>query len=156
MNTATLECWFKAAANAGQPGTNRDALERIKDFGQLGLYYAWARAHRDEAVVLELGDVRQTPGAESVLRDAEEDVAQLLARFEVGDWGDCSEEGALLNDWAARIGATVRAAYVLSNGEEVMVQSCDAATTLYLRLEWRRGEGYAVPVSEVADLGSRL
>lgn len=89
-----------------------------------------------------LGRLVITPGALRVLTASGESPAYFLGRHASGDWGDCCEEDAELNDLALRDGSRIFSVY-RSAGQKVYVitEACDeqgqrAATTILLPSEY--------------------
>ena len=62
----------------------------------------------------ELGQLCQTPGAQTVLQRHQVNPFELIGRHVRGDWGDICKEDARANEEALREDARVLSAYVLS------------------------------------------
>jgi hypothetical protein len=87
---------------------------------------------------LELGSVFVTPKATRSLDAAEQGPDELLARHEVGDWGEASSTDWSENDLAFCKGYRVFSIYHLVTGEEIWVitQPDRSATTIMLPEEY--------------------
>ena len=95
----------------------------------------------------ELGQLCQTPGAQTVLQRYRVNPFLLLGRHLRGDWGDVCEEDAQANEEALQEGARVLSAYVLpppvSEGETlspakvwVITEADRSVTTILLPEEY--------------------
>lgn len=68
-----------------------------------------------------VGQVVATPGALEALSDAEQPPAMFLDRHVIGDWGDCCDEDAQLNDQALDDGSRIFSVYHTRNEVKLWV-----------------------------------
>ena len=79
---------------------------------------------------MQLGAVETTPAAAAAIRDAGDDLAALLARYERGEWGDAEERRRNLNDFAVQNWLPVHSFYTLTGGAQILIAtSGDQAVT---------------------------
>lgn len=69
------------------------------------------------AAKFSLGQVVATPGALDLLQKHGFSAAQLLARHLTGDYGDCCEDDAALNEQALKDGSRIFSVYRLVNAD---------------------------------------
>jgi hypothetical protein len=63
-----------------------------------------------------LGQIVATNGAIAALATSNETPADLLARHQIGDWGDLDDEDKRLNEEALVDGSRIFSAYILKDG----------------------------------------
>jgi hypothetical protein len=85
-----------------------------------------------------LGQTLATPGALEALQSAGQDPAALLARHQVGDWGDLDEEDKKENEFSVDRGLRILSAYTLPTGVKlwVITEADRSATTILLPSEY--------------------
>lgn len=71
--------------------------------------------------LFELGQVVGTPGVLEALAEAGVSVASLLDRHACGDWGNISDEDALLNREAVTAGERILSAYQVNSELRIWV-----------------------------------
>ena len=85
-----------------------------------------------ETKKFSLGRIVATPGALHVLRDADQQPGEFLARHVTGDWGDLDKEDSNLNNAAVIDGNRILSAYTTRKGERIWVIT-EAANEVGLR-----------------------
>jgi hypothetical protein len=75
----------------------------------------------DETKKFSLGRIVATPAALHVLRDADQQPGEFLARHVTGDWGDIDDEDRNLNNAAVIDGSRILSAYTTRKGERVWI-----------------------------------
>ena len=85
-----------------------------------------------------LGRIVATPGALETLRNAGQDIRELLTRHASGDWGTLSEDDRNENDFAVPRALRLLSAYPLTTGEKlwIITEADRSATTLLLPAEY--------------------
>ena len=84
--------------------------------------------------LFSLGNIYLTPGAIETLNESGQDVASLLRRHIIGDWGDLDSEDKQANEDALECGARIFSAYIVGNDEKLwVITESDRASTTVLR-----------------------
>jgi hypothetical protein len=88
--------------------------------------------------LFQLGAVIATPGALDALGKAQVEADLLLARHQVGDWGDVGEIDQRLNNQSLNKGTRLLSAYNLPTGVRlwVITEQDKSITTLLLPAEY--------------------
>ena len=85
-----------------------------------------------ETKKFSLGRIVTTPAALHVLRDADQEPGEFLARHVTGDWGDIDDEDRNLNNAAIIDGSRILSAYTTRKRERIWVIT-EAANEVGLR-----------------------
>ena len=96
-----------------------------------------AYAPRPSGVPFPLGRVLATPGALALAEEHGLDLPALIARHQLGDWGDVPHADALANDIALDLGTRLFSAYATPAGRLWIITEADrSATTVLLPDEY--------------------
>ena len=89
-------------------------------------------------VRFSLGRVVATPGALSVLEEANQNAFEFLAKHQAGDWGELCEEDIRENEFSVLNGFRILSAYRTRNDVKIWVitEADRSATTLLLPEEY--------------------
>lgn len=71
--------------------------------------------------VVNLGVIETTAAAAAAIREAGEDLAALLAKYERGDWGDAGARQRNLNDLAVQNRLPIFSTYTLAGGAQILI-----------------------------------